>query len=420
MHDDTPHDTPTRRRFLEQTFAGLGVGLIACTGRAQQSRVVAPGTGYQASENLPEGPVGRPEPEHDQEQPQDASEQLGWAVAGLGHFAQNYAIPGIARARRAKLTGLVSGNATKAQRVARSYGLGNDAIYDYGTMDRLADDDDVDVVYVITPNSVHPELVVKAFEAGKHVMCEKPMANSPAECQRMIDAARAAGRKLMVAYRAHFEPHNVAAKRLFDAGELGDVWFAMSDHHRPLNPDHERDQWRMQKPIAGGGSLVDIGIYALNGIIWLFGETPSRILASIHSPPGDVRFTEVEAFSRVQLEFPSGRAAALTSGYTGSKKRIDLVGSKGTATLDPATEYRGDRLVVHTPEGADEVHPDKESDAQFTDEIDHLCQAIQEGTEIRTPGEMGLRDVRLIEAIYRSAELGRWVDVAPDGSLRDA
>ncbi|PWN57246.1 gfo/Idh/MocA family oxidoreductase, partial [Chryseobacterium phosphatilyticum] len=142
--------------------------------------------------------------------------------------------------------------------------------------------------------STHAELTVKAFEAGKHVFCEKPMANSPAECQRMIDAAKAAGRKLMIAYRAHWEPHNLRAKAMLDAGELGQVWFATSDHHRPLDPALPRDQWRMKRSVAGGGSLVDIGIYSLNGLQWFFGESPNAVAASMQAPPDDPRFAEVE------------------------------------------------------------------------------------------------------------------------------
>lgn len=174
-------------------------------------------------------------------------------------------------------------------------------------MARLADDDAVSVVYVVTPNASHAELTVKAFEAGKHVLCEKPMATTPVECQRMIDATKAAGRRLMIAYRAHWEPHNVQAKTVLDAGELGQVWFASSDHHRPLDPSLPRDQWRVRKAVAGGGSLVDIGIYALNGLQWFLNESPSAVAASMTSPPGDPRFAEVEDVFTAQLVFPSGR-----------------------------------------------------------------------------------------------------------------
>ncbi|MBB4657878.1 Gfo/Idh/MocA family protein [Parvularcula dongshanensis] len=383
-----------RRAFLQASVLGLGASLAGAA------------LGQEAPPNRL---TGRPAPEEDNPLPIASQDQLGWAVAGVGHFAQNWAIPGIAKARRAKLAGLITGSPDKAARVGAAYGLGEDAVHGYD-MKRLADDDSVDVVYVITPNALHEDLVIRAFEAGKHVMCEKPMAPTPAACQRMIDAGKAAGRKLMVAYRAHFEPYNQLAKDRMAAGDLGEVWYAASDHHRPMDLGDARDQWRAKKALAGGGSLVDIGIYGLNGLIWFLGEAPSRVRGTLSSPPGDPRFAEVEAFARVELDFPSGRSAVISSGYTGSVKRIDLVGEKVTATLNPATEYRGNALHLVSADGTDAPKPEQPSESQFGAEIDHLCQAVQEGTEILTPGEMGLRDVELLTAIYRSAETGDWVE----------
>ncbi|MEH3146813.1 MAG: Gfo/Idh/MocA family oxidoreductase [Methylobacterium frigidaeris] len=399
-------DDPTSRRlFLAGSVAGLGAALSAGTGAARP---------------IPTGPVGRPEPELDSEPPLPPERQIGWAVAGLGHYTQSYVLPALARARRSRLTALVSGNPDKARGVAARYGLGAAAIHGYDAMARLADARDVAVVYVVTPNSSHAELAVRAFEAGKHVLCEKPMANSPAECQRMIDAARAAGRKLMIAYRAHWEPHNLRAKAMLDAGELGQVWFASSDHHRPLDPSRPRDQWRAQRAVAGGGSLVDIGIYALNGLQWFFGESPNAVAASLFSPPGDARFAEVENVFTAELVFPSGRRATISSGYTADKKRIDLWGDTLVATLDPATAYQGNRLVVSSAKKAEEVLSTETSAAQFTGEIDHFSQVVAEGGEVRTPGEMGLRDVRLIEALYRAARERRWITLNPDMTPRES
>ena len=379
---------------------------------AENNDISDPGKGPEAARNIPHEAVGRPQPDLTYELQVPAAKQLGWAVAGVGHYAQNRAIPAIHRSRRARLTALVSGNANKASEVGAAYGVGSDSIYSYDAMDALAHDEAVDVVYVITPNAVHEPIVTRALEADKHVMCEKPFATSSAACQRMIDAAKAADRKLMVAYRAHFEPHNVMAKQLIEDGELGDVWFGTSDHHRVLDPEAERDQWRMVKALSGGGSLPDIGIYAFNGLIWLLGEEPVRVRGSLSSPPGQARFGEVDAFARAEFEFASGKVAQISSGYTGSKKRIDIIGSKATITMDPATAYEGNSLKLITGSEKKTIVPDKLTRFQFDDEIDHFCRAIAEGTEIATPGEMGLRDVRIIEAIQRSAETGEWVDLA--------
>ncbi|WP_225408879.1 Gfo/Idh/MocA family protein [Stigmatella hybrida] len=403
MSDETT-SAPSRRLFMTRSALGLGSVLLA---------------GQAGAQSIPTGPTGRPQPQLETEPPLPAEQQLGWAVVGLGHYAQQYVLPALGRARRSKLVALVSGNAEKARTVAARHGVKASSLYTYETLSRLSKDRDVSVVYIVTPNSSHAELTVKALEAGKHVMCEKPMANSSAECQRMIDAAKAAGRKLMIAYRAHWEPHNVRAREMLQAGELGKVWFASSDHHRPLKPSQPRDQWRAKKAIAGGGSLVDIGIYSLNGLQWLLGESPNAVSASMFSPPGDPRFAEIENVFTAELVFPSGARATISSGYTADKKRIDLWGDKQVATLDPATAYQDNRLVVGNAGKSEEVLTSQSSAEQFTGEIDHLSQVIAEGGEVRTPGEMGLRDIRLIEALYRAAGTKRWIELNPDMTMKN-
>lgn len=402
--------------------AGLGGALPGQGARAQttgQGKVEGAVAGMAEGARLPATPTGRPAPELELP-PQAALERrLGWAVVGLGHFAQSYVLPALGRARLSRPVAVVSGNPEKAREVAGRYGIGEGRIFDYGGMGRMRGDESIDVVYIVTPNSTHADLAVRALEAGKHVMCEKPMATSPAECQRMIDAARAAGRKLMVAYRAHFEPHNLKAWEMAEGGELGKIWFAASDHHRPLSPAQPRDQWRARKAIAGGGSLVDIGIYSLNGLIWLLGESPVSVVATTHSPGDDPRFAEVENVFMAQLVFPSGARASISSGYTADKKRIDLFGEKAVAVLDPATAYKGNRLTVSNSQEAREVMTEAPSAEQFTHVIDHLSEAIMKGGEVSTPGEMGLRDMRIIEALYRSAETGRRIDLNPDMTMKN-
>lgn len=402
-------------------MGGLALGLGTAQALAQTAgRAI--GTGQTPpADPLERNAAGRPEPELDAApRPTPPENRLGWAVCGLGHFAQNYAIPAIGRSSEAKLTGLISGNRDKAGAVAAAWGVPDDAIFDYG-MQGLAQNDAIDIVYVITPNAIHEENVIAALEAGKHVLCEKPFAHNSAAAQRMMDAARAADRKIMIAYRAHFEPNNTALKDMVEKGELGDIWYATSDHHRPLDPAVERDQWRMVRDLAGGGSFMDIGIYSLNGLIWLLDEVPERLIATTFSPETpDGRFGEVEAIAQVQLVFPSGRRASISSGYVANKKRIDLWGSGGVAVLDPATEYSGNRLMVTTAQGQETPKPSGPSEQQFTGEIDHFSKAVRDGVPILTPAEMGLRDMHLLEAVYISAERGEWVAVNPDGTLRDA
>ncbi|HEY0738845.1 MAG TPA: Gfo/Idh/MocA family oxidoreductase [Herpetosiphonaceae bacterium] len=329
-------------------------------------------------------------------------ERLGWAIVGLGDFACNQILPSFAACGRSKVTAVVSGDRAKAERVARQYGVPAHGVYTYETFDQIRDNPDVDVVYIILPNSMHAEYTIRAAQAGKHVMCEKPMAPTVEECRRMIDACREADRKLMLGYRAHFEPHNLEAQRLLREGAIGDLKLIVADHARLLDPKQPQDRWRTQHKLAGGGSLVDIGIYSLNAARWFTGEEPAGIQATQYSTPGDSRFREVEESISFVLRFPGGVIANCLASYGVERcKRYRLLGSEGWLDLDPATEYHGNRLVVGTAKGREERIV--EAGNQFAREIDHLSQCVQEGREPETDGQMGLRDVELIQAIYQAA-----------------
>lgn len=332
--------------------------------------------------------------------------KLGWAIVGLGKFATEQLLPSFSHCRHSRLAAFVSGSASKAKILAERYGVSPKAIYNYDTFDQLAANKDVDVVYVVLPNSMHSEYSQRAARAGKHVMCEKPMALNEAECQAMIEASRKAGKKLMIGYRAQFEPNNRAAIDLVRAGELGRVKLVMADHCREIDPKEPADQWRIRRALAGGGSLVDIGVYSLQAARYIFGEEPVEVCGQVSSTPGDPRFTEVEESCVFTLRFPSGGVATCSASYgTFGVKRYRVLGEKGYADLDPATSYEGNVLRV-AKGGAPEVREVPAAN-QFALEIDHLSECIKLGQEPRTPGEEGLRDVRIMQAIYTSAKEGR-------------
>ena len=365
----------------------------------------------------PSRPTGRPVPEMEQEMPTEPGRRLGWAVVGLGKFALNQILPSFGEGRSSKLVALVSGNRQKAEQVASRYGVESRNLYDYDTFDRIADNPEVDVVYIILPNALHAEYTVRAFKAGKHVFCEKPMAVTAEECETMIRAGREAGRKLMVAYRAQFEPHNVEAIRRVREGEIGPLHLVTSDHGRMLDPKDPADQWRMVKSLAGGGSLYDIGIYSLQAARYLTGEEPVEVFGQIANTKDDPRFREIEDRVVFQLRFPSGAVANLSSSYsTSSVKRIQAFGEKGSLILDPATEYEGNKLTLQTEKGRQEVKVKEQS--QFSAEMDHFSQSLMESRNPKTPGEEGLRDIRIMQAIYQSAREGRPVSLEVTGSTR--
>ena len=230
MPDPMP---PLSRRGLIAAAGSLVAGAALAGGPATAQEAGASGEVVRGEP--PNRLVGRPA-EVETELPQPLARKVGWAVAGLGNFATSYQIPALGRARYSRLAGLVSGNRDKALEIARRTGVEEGSVYSYDTFDGIRDNPEVEVVYVVTPNSLHRDLVVRAFEAGKHVMVEKPMAASSEDCEAMIAARDASGRKLMVAYRAHFEPLNLEAARMIEAGELGEVSFASSDHQRPSTP----------------------------------------------------------------------------------------------------------------------------------------------------------------------------------------
>jgi glucose-fructose oxidoreductase len=335
--------------------------------------------------------------------------RVGLAVVGLGNYALGQILPRIARTEHVRLAAVVSGNTDKARAVAAAYGLPERGVYSYDTFDRLRDDPTVDAVYVVLPVALHAEFTVRAAQAGKHVLCEKPMAVSSAECRQMIDACGRAGRRLMIGYRVYWEPHNVEAERLVRAGELGTLRQIVGQHGGPVDPATPHGEWRVQRALAGGGSLFDIGIYSLNGARWFAGEEPTEVTAVLRRPPGQAvkgRTVDVELGVDWDARFPSGLVATCTSAYDHQANRIQVLGDQGSLELSPATGYTGNELRV-TARGGERRPQVGDSERQFTGMLDEFARAVRDNREPRTPGAMGLRDVHVMERIYEAARTGR-------------
>jgi predicted dehydrogenase len=338
-----------------------------------------------------------------QQVPEPPGRKLGWAIVGLGSLAINQILPAFARSEKSRVVALVSGHPDKARKLAARYGIAEKNIYDYQGYEALRDNPEVDVVYVVLPNSMHAEYTIRAHQAGKHVLCEKPMATTPADCQAMIDAARKAGRKLMVAYRCRYEPFNQEMIRMAREQELGPVRVVVADHGFNIG---DPTQWRLKKELAGGGSLMDIGVYSLQAARYVTGEEPVEIAAMSYSTPGDERFKEVEETINFQLRFPSGALANCSSsyGYSG-QNRYRVITPRGWFELEPATSYSGLRMRVRRGNVLEERSlPQRD---HFALEMDHLSQCVLDGQDPLTPGEEGLRDLKLMMAIYEAARSGR-------------
>jgi predicted dehydrogenase len=331
--------------------------------------------------------------------PDPPGKKLGWAIVGLGSLAINEILPAFAKCEKSKVIAFVSGHADKANKLAQRYGVSSKNIYNYENYDSLKDNPEIDIVYVVLPNGMHAEYTVRALQAGKHVLTEKPMANTPDECRHMIDAARKADRKLMVAYRCRYEPHNQEAIRIAHSKELGPTQMILADAGFPIG---DPGQWRLKKKMAGGGSLMDIGIYALNACRYLTGEEPTQVNAMIYSTPGDARFKEVEEHVSFQLRFPSGVLANCTSSYGYfHQSHYRVLGTEARLCLDPATWYSGLRLWIERGNVIEQR--DLPEIDHFAAEMDHMSDCVQANRQPLTPGEEGLRDLTIIQAIYEAA-----------------
>lgn len=394
-------DMPTSRRTFLQASAATSLLLPGLAGCAS-----AP-----VAESLPRRAIGMPWPswgELPAEPPgPPKAGSVGIAVIGLGGYAIGKAMPGVAAADGTHVSAVVSGNPEKAAKVAAAYGVPQGAVYSYENFARIAADDRVEAVYIVLPTGLHADWAEMAFAAGKHVICEKPMALTPGECERMIAAANKAQKKLMIAYRCHFEPYNLHAMQLMRDGAVGRIQTIETANCYVTGQGTPATDWRLVRALTGGGALEDYGLYGLQAALYLTGEMPVEVRGWTEQPKNDPRFTEIPATTRAELRFASGAVAKIVTSYNlPSSNRVHVMGSEGDLLMDPATGYGGNRMRLTRGGVAEDLTPG-DSDIQFARMPQHFADAIRKDTPILTPGEMGLRDTRIIAAIYASAETGR-------------
>ena len=364
----------------------------------------------------------------------DQKKKLGYALVGLGRLSTNQLAPAFDNCTDSKLAAVVSGTPAKREKWKAKYDLG-DHVYSYEQFDRLADDDAVDVIYIVLPNGLHAEYTIRGAETGKHVFCEKPMANTAEECRQMIAACEKAKVKLGIAYRCQFEPHHLKAMetvRSGGVGELRGIGAAFGIKIGDFPPESQKG-WRLEKKLAGGGPLMDVGIYALQFCRYMTGREPVAVTAQT-TLTDPVKFQEVEetlgwtmtfpsllaedAAAKGDVESPTTKAdlpaplhaqvtASCATTYNfGGLNHGEAFGADGSVLLKPAYSYTGLKGYVKG-EPMNLAVPD-----QFAVEMDHFSRSVKQNSDFKCPGEEGLRDLLAIEAIYRAAETGRRVDVA--------
>jgi predicted dehydrogenase len=345
--------------------------------------------------------------------PFEAKDQrVGFAVVGLGRLALGQILPAMGKSKYCKPTALVSGDRQKALKIAAQYGIKESSIYDYSTYDQIVQNPDVQVIYIVLPNSMHADYTVRGARARKHILCEKPMATTVRDCERMIAACSQANVKLMIAYRSQYEPNDLALVKMIRSGKLGTLrQYIATNSQNQADPS----QWRLKQSLAGGGCMPDVGLYCLNAARFLSNEEPYEIQATIRQPKDDPRFTEVEASCQVIAKFPSGFTASFNSGYDAHKSQfLRIEGSEAFAELNPAFAYHGIKLrYSKLVDGKEIMHvPAIEEKDQFAEEMDHMALCVEKSLKPHTPGEEGLQDQRITDAIYESARTGKAVKLS--------
>jgi predicted dehydrogenase len=341
------------------------------------------------------------------------NKRIGYAIVGVGRLSINQILPAFGASKYSRPVALVSGDREKALKIAAQYGIKESSIYDYKNYEQIASNPEVQAIYIVLPNGMHEEYVIRGAKTGKHILCEKPMANSSAEAERMIAACSKAAVKLMIAYRQQYEPKNRAIRKLVTSGKIGKLRGFLSTNSQQMgDPSH----WRLKKSLAGGGCLPDVGIYCINASRFLSGEEPVSVSAQLWQPKDNPLFAEVEASVSFSMQFPSGYIATCTASYDVHKSQsFRMEGTESWAELSPAYAYHGSKLRYSRLEEGKEVQfePQIEDKDQFALEMDHFAQCIVQNREPHTTGEEGLQDHRIIEAIYEAAHTGRAVPVAP-------
>ena len=336
------------------------------------------------------------------------NKRVGYAVVGLGRISQMAVLPAFRHSKKAKLVAVVSGDLKKAKRLGARFGAS--ASYTYDEYDRCLENPEVDAVFIATDNGTHAQYSVRAAEAGRHVLCEKPMARTTDECRQMIGACREKKVRLMIAYRKYFEPASLALKKLVTAGKIGRLKLIHSAFTIFLAPRKNVPAWHLDPVASGGGSLVDVGVYCVNTIRWLTGKEP--VEASAYSWSTDhSRFSGVEESIAFQLKFPDALLVQASASFGAAQANfLKVFGEKGWAALDPAFAFDEERRLFGKINGRWFEKRFRVID-EFALELDAFADCIQRRRDPEPDGLEGLRDVVTMQAIYEAAREGGWVPI---------
>lgn len=332
----------------------------------------------------------------------DKNGKLGIALVGLGNYATGQLAPALLQTEHCYLAGIVTGTPSKIPTWKEKYNIPDENIYNYDNYDRIKDNKNIDIIYVVLPNSMHAEYTIRGFGAGKHVICEKPMAITVEDCDRMLAAQQKAGKKLSIGYRLHFDPFNLEMARLGTQKVFGNL----KKISGAFGFKAEAGQWRLSRQYAGGGPLMDLGIYVVQGMCYTSGMNPIAVTAVEGEKTDPVRFKEVEQSLSWEFEFPGGLKGEGSATYDALTNFLKAEAEQGSFELKPAYNYGRQR--GYTPNGDMQLTPVNQQAKQ----MDAFALSIKNNQPSIVPGEMGRRDVKYLQAIYEAMRTGKKVKLS--------
>lgn len=361
MNDQTR--TLDRRSFIQKSVLGLGATVLAS--------------------------ATHPFPGLKKEDP------LGVALVGLGNYSRGKLAPAFEHTQYCRLAGIVTGSPEKAVEWSAKYKIPQTNVYNYDNFDRIAENPDIDIVYVVLPNSMHGDYVIRAAEAGKHVICEKPFDISVKKAAAAVEACKKAGVLLQIGYRCQYDPYHQELMRIGREKVLGDIKLVRAAHSfYGVNGSN----WRFtNRTLAGGGALMDVGVYAIQGARYATGMEPIAVSASSYRTFKD-KMDGMEETILFNLRFPGDISAQLFGSYVARTDYIDIAAEQGNYGLLPAFGY--DPIKGYAKgEKMDYAYHNQQAV-----QMDAFARNILDGTPVVADGEEGLQDMRIIEAIYKSAK----------------
>lgn len=378
MKEEKKNIRNDRRKFVKEFGLAVGASVFS-----------APLFSFFAAE----GPemAGKSEAKKQQKQ--------GIALMGLGQYSANQLAPALQETENCYLAGIITGTPAKVEEWQEKYDIPDNNVYNYDNFEEIANNDDIDIIYVVLPNALHAEYVIRAATTGKDIICEKPMATSVEDAERMLEACRENNVKLAIGYRLHFEPFHQRVMELGQQEVFGKVQHIEAFDSNDMTGGN-LDVWRLNKELAGGGPLLDLGIYCVQAAIYTTGKKPVAVTAEFGEVTKPSYFYDVEQSINWQMEFDDGTVADCESSYAEAKDALSVEAENGSWHLEPSFGYDGKQ--GRTSEG----EMDLPNITEQVRQMDSQAESFRNNEESKTPGEMGLRDVKILMAIYESARNG--------------